>query len=85
MTGPNGYSFLTDEERAKIAALTHALMNVVGDYDIEEMTSIYDYCEELHDAVRHADGTDVCDRLDYRVDLVPTTKGAANTELQENQ
>ena len=63
--------FISDEVRAKIAALTHELMNLLGDIEIPEAQNAYGLLEEWHDSYRHFDGTDVCLRLDYAIDMTP--------------
>lgn len=55
----------TDEQRAKIAALTHALMDIIGESDDLYSRSACQALEEWHDHYRWLDGTDVCDRFTW--------------------
>lgn len=65
---------MTDERRAKVAALTHALMAELGGEEGEPETAAWRQLEEWHDRYRHEDGSDVCERLDFRIILEPIGK-----------
>lgn len=58
---------LTDEIRAKLVALTMALMDIAGELPGPTAESMYIHAEEWHDHYRHMDGTDLDDRLAYDV------------------